>query len=176
MALLTTMDPKTRRMRYGDNMNAAEILDIIVMINELENISEVEMTMGEATIKVVKGVSQVAEPLPGFSTPTLTGSPTVAEPLPGFSAPTLSGSPTVAPALTNQASPRQVKFALDLVDKLGNGNTTSVVNGLAHSLEVPVEDILHPDDWAEEMTRDHASLYLDVLEAQHKKMQKGAWG
>jgi len=139
-------------------MNAAEILDIIVMINELENISEVEMTMGEATIKVVKGVSQVAEPLPGFSTPTLTG------------------SPTVAPALTNQASPRQVKFALDLVDKLGNGNTTSVVNGLAHSLEVPVEDILHPDDWAEEMTRDHASLYLDVLEAQHKKMQKGAWG
>jgi len=151
-------------MRYGDNMNAAEILDIIVMINELENISEVEMTMGEATIKVVKGVSQVAEPLPGFSTPTLPGSPTVAPAAPA------------APAFNNQASPAQVKFALDLVDKLGSGNTASVVNGLAHTLEVPVEDILHPDDWATQMTRDHASLYLDVLEAQHKKIQKGGWG
>jgi len=164
MVLLTTMDPKTRRMRYGDNMNAAEILDMIATINELENISEVEIRIGGAKIRVVKGVSQVAEPLPGFSTPTLPGSPTVAPAAPA------------TPAFNNQASPAQVKFALDLVNKLGSGNTASVVNGLAHTLEVPVEDILHPDDWATQMTRDHASLYLDVLESQHKKMQKGAWG
>ena len=49
---------------------------------------------------------------------------------------------------------------------------------MAHALELPVEDILSPDDWDTQMTRDHASLYLDILEAQHKKMQKqkGAWG
>jgi hypothetical protein len=148
-------------MRYGDNMDAAEILDMITIINELENVSEVEITIGGAKIRVVKGANQVAEMLPGFSTPTLSGSPTVAP---------------ATPAFNNQASPAQVKFALDLVNKLGSGNTTSVVNGLAHTLEVPVEDILHPDDWATQMTRDHASLYLDVLESQHKKMQKGAWG
>lgn len=161
MVLLTTVDPKIRHMRYGDNMNAAEILDMIATINELENISEVEIRIGEAKVRVVKGVSQVTEILPGFSTPTLPGSPAV--------------SPAT-PAFTNQASPAQVKFALDLVNKLGSGNTASVVNGLAHTLEVPVEDILHPDDWATQMTRDHASLYLDVLESQHKKMQKGGWG
>ena len=167
MVLLTTMDPKIRRMRYGDNMNAAEILDMIATINELENISEVEIRIGGAKIRVVKGVGVVAEPLPGFSTPTLPGSPTVA--------PATPAAPP-APAFNNQASPAQVKFALDLVNKVGNGNTASVVNGLAHTLEVPVEDILHPDDWATQMTRDHASLYLDVLESQHKKIQKGGWG
>jgi len=138
-------------------MNATEILDMIATINELENITEVEVTIGEATVKVVKGAPE-APALPGFA-PASAGSP--AAPTQGFA---------------NQASPAQVKFALDLVNKVGNGNTTSVVNGLAHALEVPVEDILHPDDWATQMTRDHASLYLDVLESQHKKMQKGAWG
>jgi len=54
----------------------------------------------------------------------------------------------------------------------------SVVNGLAHALETVETEILHPDRWATEMTRDHASEYIDVLEAQYKKMQKqkGAWG
>jgi len=146
-------------MRYGDNMEANDILDMIAVINELDNISEVEITVGEATLKVVKGAAE-APPLPGFA-PASTGSPTAATP---------------AQAFSNQASPGQVKYALDLANKIGNGNMGSVVNGLAHSLELTVEEVLHPDKWAEEMTRDHASLYLDVLETQYNKMKKGAWG
>ena len=57
MVLSTTVDPKTRRMRYGDNMDAAEILDMITIINELENVSEVEITIGGAKIRVVKGAN-----------------------------------------------------------------------------------------------------------------------
>jgi len=138
-------------------MNATEILDMIATINELENITEVEVTIGEATVKVVKGTPE-APALPGF-TPASAGSPSA--PTQGFA---------------NQASSGQVKYALDLANKIGNGNMTSVVNGLAHSLEMTTDDILHPDLWESDMTRDHASLYLDVLEAQYNKMKKGAWG
>ena len=65
-----------------------------------------------------------------------------------------------------------------MATKIGNGNMSSVVNGLAHALETVETEILHPDRWATEMTRDHASEYIDVLESQYKKMQKqkGAWG
>jgi len=140
-------------------MEANDILDMIAVINDLDNISEVEISIGEATLKVVKGASE-APPLPGFA-PASTGSPAASPP---------------AQAFSNQASPNQVKYALDLANKVGNGNMGSVVNGLAHSLELTVEEILHPDVWAEEMTRDHAALYLDVLEGQYNKMKKGAWG
>ena len=76
------------------------------------------------------------------------------------------------------ATPGQVKFALDLANKIGGGNMTNVVNGLAHALETVETEILHPDKWSTEMTRDHASEYIDVLESQYKKMkkQRGAWG
>lgn len=146
-------------MRYGDNMEANDILDMIAVINDLDNISEVEITIGEATLKVVKGAIE-APPLPGF-TPASAGSPTASQ---------------LTQAFSNQASPNQVKYALDLANKVGNGNMGSVVNGLAHSLELTTDEILHPDKWAEEMTRDHAALYLDVLEGQYNKMKKGAWG
>ena len=76
------------------------------------------------------------------------------------------------------ATAGQVKFALDLANKIGGGNMTNVVNGLAHALETIETEILHPDKWSSEMTRDHASEYIDVLESQYKKMkkQRGAWG
>src|SRR6056300_959974 len=110
-------------MRYGDNMEANDILDMIAVINDLDNISEVEISIGEATLKVVKGTSE-APPLPGFA-PASTGSPAASPP---------------AQAFSNQASPNQVKYALDLANKVGNGNMGSVVNGLAHSLESTVEE------------------------------------
>jgi len=140
-------------------MEASDILDMIAVINDLDNISEVEVTVGEATLKVVKGAAE-GPPLPSFA-PASTGSPAASPP---------------AQAFSNQASPGQVKYALDLANKIGNGNMVSVVNGLAHSLELTTDEILHPDHWESEMTRDHASLYLDVLEAQYNKMKKGAWG
>ena len=138
-------------------MEASDILDMIAVINDLDNISEVEITIGDATLKVVKGATE-APPLPGFA-PASVGSPT-----------------TPAQGFANQASPGQVKYALDLANKIGNGSMASVVNGLAHSLELTTDEILHPDKWSDEMTRDHASLYLDVLENQYNKMKKGAWG
>lgn len=139
-------------------MDMTEVLDMIAVINELENISEVEVTIGEATLKVTKGLSE-APALPGFA--------------PAASAPP---APAPAQAFSNQASPKQVKYALDLANKLGNGNLGSVVHGLAHSLGVTTEEVIHPDNWAAEMTIDHAAQYLDILERQYNKSKKGAWG
>lgn len=145
-------------MRCGDIMDASEILDMIAVINDMENISSVEVTIGEASFKIEKGVNKVVEPMPPtkFSTAT------------DFSNGTVS----------NKATPGQVKFALDLANKVSNGNMTHVVNGLAHALELRVEDILHPDRWEAEMTREEAGEYLDILEAQYNKVKKaqGGWG
>ena len=147
-------------------MELTEIIDMIAVVNDMAEIEKIEIEIGEARLKIVKKTtpkpvvkeSTVAAPLPpgqGF------------EPAQAFA--TREGS---------LATPGQVKFALDLATKIGGGNLTSVVHGLALSLEVPESDILHPERWASEMTREHASQYLDILESQHKKMkkQRGAWG
>ena len=145
-------------------MDITEVIELMSMVDSMENIEEVTVTLGDNPSVTIKKrtTNQVAMPEAVSNQP----------PLQGFET-----AQTFAPqTASNLATPSQVKFAIDLVNKLGNGNTTSVVNGLAHALELPSEDILHPDEWPTQMTRDHASLYIDILEAQHKKMQKGAWG
>ena len=147
-------------------MDITEVIELMSMVDSMENIEEVAVTLGDNPSVTIKKrtTNQVATPEGASNQP----------PFQGFE----TAKTFVPQPASNLATPGQVKFALDLVNKIGNGNTTSVVNGLAHALELPVEDILSPDDWDTQMTRDHASLYLDILEAQHKKMQKqkGAWG
>ncbi|MEL0014478.1 MAG: hypothetical protein VW715_04650 [Rhodospirillales bacterium] len=137
-------------------MDITEVIELMSIVDSMDNISEITVTLGETPSVNIKKAS----------------SPSLLPPDKGFqSASTFTARPT-----NNLATPGQVKFALDLATKIGNGNMSTVVNGLAHSLELTVDEILHPDSWAEQMTKEHASLYLDILEAQYKKMQKGAWG
>jgi len=51
----------------------------------------------------------------------------------------------------------------------------NIVYGLAQVLEVPADEILHPDLWLEQLTRDQANSYLDILEQQYKKQSRGGF-
>jgi len=149
-------------------MDITEVIELMSMVDSMENIEEVTVTLGDNPCVYIK--KRTAAPAQAAKI-TESELPQLVS---GFET-----AQTFAPqASNNLATPGQVKYGLDLVNKIGNGNTVSVVNGLAHALESTVEDILSPDDWPTQMTRDHASLYIDVLEVQYKKMQKqkGAWG
>ena len=137
-------------------MDLTEVIELMSIVDSMDNISEVTVTFGDSPSVSIKKENKTAPAL---------------SPEQGFQVASLA-----QPKNGNLATPGQIKFALDLANKIGSGNMTSVVNGLAHSLELTVDEILHPDRWADEMTKDHASLYLDILEAQYNKMKKGAWG
>ena len=136
-------------------MDLTEVIELMSIVDSMDNISEVTVTFGDSPSVSIKKENKTAPALP---------------PEQGFQVASLP-----QPKNGNLATPGQIKFALDLATKIGNGNMTSVVNGLAHSLELTVDEILHPDRWADEMTKENASLYLDILEAQYNKMKKGAW-
>lgn len=147
-------------------MELTEIIDMIAVVNDLTEIEEIEIEIGETRLKITKKTApkQVAtENTTAVSLP----------PGQGFET-----AQSFSPREGSLATAGQVKFALDLANKIGGGNMTNVVNGLAHALETIETEILHPDKWSSEMTRDHASEYIDVLESQYKKMkkQRGAWG
>mgnify|MGYP006158974187 FL=1 len=149
-------------------MDITEVIELMSMVDSMENIEEVTVTLGDNPCVYIK--KRTAAPAQAAKT-TESELPQLVS---GFET-----AQTFAPqASNNLATPGQVKFALDLAGKIGNGNMNNVVNGLAHALELTEHEILHPDKWSNEMTKEHASLYLDVLEAQHKQMkkQKGAWG
>lgn len=147
-------------------MELTEIIDMIAVVNDMTEIEKIEIEIGEAKLTIVKKTT----PKPAVVEST---APTPLPPGQGF-----EQAHSFTPREGSSATPGQVKFALDLATKIGNGNMTNVVNGLAHALETVETEILHPDKWASEMTRDHASEYIDVLETQYKKMkkQRGAWG
>jgi len=149
-------------------MDITEVIELMSMVDTMENIEEVTVTFGDNPSISIKKKTEA--PAQAVKT-TQAGPPQLVS---GFET-----AQTFAPKPNNGlATPGQVKFALDLAGKIGNGNLNNVVNGLAHALELTEHEILHPDKWGNEMTKEHASLYLDILEAQHKQMKKqsGAWG
>ena len=147
-------------------MELTEIIDMIAVVNDMTEIEEIEIKIGDTRLKITKKTvpkKAVEENTVVASLPPGQGF----EPAQSFS-----------PKEGSLATAGQVKYALDLANKIGGGNMTNVVNGLAHALETIETEILHPDKWSSEMTRDHASEYIDVLESQYKKMkkQRGPWG
>lgn len=147
-------------------MEPTEIIDMIAVVNDLTEIEEIEIEIGETRLKITKKTA----PKQAVEENTVTVS---LPPGQGF-----ESAQSLSPREGSLATAGQVKFALDLVNKIGGGNMTNVVNGLAHALETIETEILHPSRWSTEMTREHASEYIDILESQYKKMkkQRGAWG
>tara|TARA_B100000902_G_C26581994_1_gene561632 strand:+ start:139 stop:549 length:411 start_codon:yes stop_codon:yes gene_type:complete len=62
------------------------------------------------------------------------------------------------------ASHGQVKYARDLITKSFSGDENGMMDFLAHTLEIPLQEIDHPDTWDETMTREMAAIILDPLE------------
>lgn len=62
------------------------------------------------------------------------------------------------------ASNGQVKYARDLITKSFSGDDRGMMDFLAHTLEIAIQDVDHPDTWDETMTREMAAVILDPLE------------
>ena len=62
------------------------------------------------------------------------------------------------------ASHGQVKYARDLLLKSFGNDENQMMDFLAHTLEIPIQDTDHPDTWDETMTREMATLILTPLE------------
>lgn len=168
---MNTMDHRIPLTVCGDTMDATEILEILGMVNEMENITKVEISLGRSPSLYIEKATAGGEPP---STTKVEVKPTQATPAaipPGFgSAKAYEPSPP-----TNLATEGQRKYADDLAKKLGEGDMMNVVYGLAHALGVPADDILHPKQWLDSLTREQADSYLDVLEDQYKKMKRSAF-
>lgn len=70
------------------------------------------------------------------------------------------------------ASHGQVKYAKDLLNKSFSESEIELMDFLAHTLQLPLQDVPHPDTWDETLTRDMAATLLNPLEKMngiHKK-------
>ena len=160
-------------------MDMEIVTTMLSMIDKMENITEVELTFGEISVRVKKVSSSYTNPAAevhpaGAPKGEYDEDPLGAEHMPLFST-AKEFSPSEMRGM-RMASAAQVKYATDLVNKL-KASEAQIVNGLAHMLEVTVQDILPPSRWKDEMTSEHADQYIDILEAQwNKNKKKGDWG
>lgn len=159
-------------------MDIEIVTTMLSIIDKMENITEIELTLGDMSVKVKKESSSYTAP-PEESRPA--GVPNGEHdegPLGAEQMPLFSTAKEFSPVDSNgmrMASAAQVKYATDLVNKL-KATEMQIVNGLAHKLGVTVDDILPPSNWKEGMTTDHADQYIDILEEQwNKNKKKGAW-
>lgn len=168
---MNTMDHRIPLTACGDTMDATEILEILGMVNEMENITKVEISLGSSPSLYIEKATASSEPP---STAKVEVKPSQVAPAAtpqGFgSAKAYEPNPP-----TNLATEGQRKYADDLAKKLGEGDMMNVVYGLAHALGVPADDILHPNQWLDSLTREQADSYLDVLEDQYKKLKRSAF-
>jgi hypothetical protein len=160
-------------------MDIEIVTTMLSMIDKMENITEVELTFGEISVKVKKESSSYTKQpeesqMPEFAEGEYGKATLEADQLPFF-ATAKEFSPAADTNGLRMASAAQVKYATDLVNKL-KATEMQIVNGLAHKLGATVDDILPPSNWKEEMTTDHADQYIDILEEQwNKNKKKGAW-
>jgi hypothetical protein len=149
-------------------MEITEITEILRHIDNM-NIHNIEIEMGEVSIKVTKSNIANTQPLQATTTMPPAVFSTAAE---------FKAEPRISENGEELASKGQVKFATDLAEKLSPGTPNNVINFLAHALELPLEEIPLPDTWEDTMTKDMAGLYLDILDHEHKKQRKqqgGGW-
>lgn len=168
---MSTMGRRTPLTACGDTMDATDILEIIGMVNEMENISKVEITLGESPTIVVEKTPSAPGLSLGATNKTTTQAPKEAS-YPGFG---MAAGYSPEPS-NNLATEAQRKYADDLANKLGEGDMMNVVYGLAQALGEVADDILHPSLWKTQMTRDQADAYIDILEQEWNKVKKQRGG
>jgi hypothetical protein len=168
---MNTTVRRTLLTACGDTMDATEILEILGMVNDMENISKVEIKLGhlktlliEKTTASKKGKEpdQLIHPAP---TPdhTITESD-----FSGFAKATV-----VPPASNgNLATDAQRKYSDDLRNFFleAGMSDNDIIYGIATALGEVGDDILHPSQWRDKMGRQQADTYIDVLEIQRKKL------
>ena len=125
-------------------MKKEDILEIIDKIESLKTIDNIEISSDGITIKADK----ISQRKPIFSKNKET-----------------AGDPSIA-------TPGQVKYAKDLMQKVFGENEESGLDFLAHTLEVPLSEVQDTDAWDGNLTKEMAGTIIDKLDSMHR-IKKG---
>ena len=106
-------------------MNIEEIEKILTMVEE-SSLTDVKIKVGDTEIHVRKGEDK--PPLFAKASSLETNVP----------------KKNNTPVIGNNATPGQIKYARDLIDKGFDGNETNAMDYLAHTLELPLAEIPEP--------------------------------
>jgi hypothetical protein len=145
------MELRTQRGRCG-NMKKAEILKIIEKIEDMKTIGIVKIKSEgfELTVKKIKSRKQVSN------------------------RETTSIKPITTSKKSNDgmASEFQVKYARDLIAKVFCEDDRQSSDFLAHTLEVPMDEVPDINTWDDTLTIDMVSSIIDGLQPMHRKSGK----
>jgi len=125
-----------------------KILELLDKVNEM-SFDEIEIDAEGITVKVKRQ--------PKVAPSQSRHSPNPLDEFGGFSIAKEAKEPGLA-------SHGQVKYARDLLMRSFANDEIAYMDFLAHTLELPMQDIDHPDTWDETMTREMAAVILNPLE------------
>ena len=75
----------------------------------------------------------------------------------------------------NNATPGQIKYARDLIDKVFDGIESNAMDYLAHTLELPLAEIPEPSTWEATLTKEMVGPIIDALDRMYKRQSKGGF-
>ena len=132
-------------------MKRAEIVKILKEIDDMKEITKVKIKMEGVEISVEKTKNKV--------TPVVTKS---------------SGPKSNHLDVDHsKATAFQVKYARDLMGSVFNGDERMSLDFLAHTLEVPMEEVPDMSTWDETLTADMASSIITPLKSMGGKREGG---
>tara|TARA_B100001564_G_scaffold338991_1_gene331328 strand:- start:397 stop:810 length:414 start_codon:yes stop_codon:yes gene_type:complete len=137
-------------------MNIEEIEKILTMVEE-SSLTDVKIKVGDTEIHVKKG---------GNEPPLFTKASSLETNIP---------KKTNKAPVGNIATPGQIKYARDLVDKAFDGSGGKAMDYLAHTLELPLVEIPDPDTWEVTLTKDMVGPIIDALDKMYKRQSKGGY-
>jgi len=144
-------------------MDATEMIEILAMVNDMENISKVEIELGDnPKIVVEKGVSK---------TKPVVKTPEPEQTYTGFGKAATFNPEVSSPNLATQGQRKYAGDLRDFMNEAGIGDN-DIIYGLANALEEVSDDILHPSQWRDKMSRQQADAYITILELQRKQLLK----
>lgn len=128
-------------------MKKEDILEILDKIEGLKTIEKIKISSDGITIKANK----IPHRKPTFSKNKNTES---------------LGDPSIATS-------GQVKYAKDLIQKVFGENEGEGLDFLAHTLEVPLSEVMEPDEWEGNLTKEMAGTIIDKLDLIHRTKKGG---
>ena len=136
-------------------MDAATIIELIGMINDMGDIDTVRLQTPEVKLHVTKRTG---------SLPAKEVNGTKVE-QPNFT--TANNHETTVD--DNIASFGQVKYARDLMQKEFGTDNNRARDALAHTLEIPLTEVPDIDTWETTLTKEMAGAILDTMESKRKR-------
>ena len=137
-------------------MNIEEIEKILTMVEE-SSLTDVKIKVGDTKIRVKKGEDN--PPLFAKASSLETNVP----------------KKNNTPVIGNNATPGQIKYARDLIDKAFDGIESNAMDYLAHTLELPLAEIPEPSTWESTLTKEMVGPIIDALDRMYKRQSKGGF-